>query len=45
MATKKPMPFEKSRRDKEAKGGPKEGSRREEAMDRKQMKAAPKKKC
>lgn len=32
---KKPMPFEKSAKDKEPKGM-KEGSRREEALDRKQ---------
>lgn len=43
MATKKPSPFEKSPRDKEAKGGPKEGSKREESMDRKQMKPAKRK--
>lgn len=33
---KKPMPFEKSAKDKEPRGM-KEGSRREEALDRKQM--------
>lgn len=35
MATKKPNPFEKSPRDKEFRGM-KEGSRKEEAFDRKQ---------
>lgn len=47
MATKKPNPFEKSKLDKEPKGM-KEGSRKEEAFDRKQMvakKTAPKKKA
>jgi hypothetical protein len=37
MATKKPMPFEKSKKDKEPKGM-KEGSKKEEALDRKQAK-------
>ena len=40
MATKKPMPFkafEKSGKDKEPKGM-KEGSKKEEALDKKQMK-------
>jgi len=40
MATKKPMPFEKSKKDKEFKGM-KEGSRKEEAFDKKQMGAKP----
>lgn len=48
MATKKPNPFEKSGKDKEPKGM-KEGSKREEAFDRKQakapMKTAARKKC
>lgn len=48
MATKKPNPFEKSGKDKEPKGM-KEGSKREEAFDRKQAKApaktAARKKC
>lgn len=34
---KKPFPFEKSKKDREPKGM-KEGSKREEALDRKQMK-------
>jgi hypothetical protein len=34
---KKPNPFEKSAKDKEKKGGPKEGSKKEEAMDVAQM--------
>lgn len=38
MAAKKPMPFEKSAKDKEPKGM-KEGSKREEALDRKQAKS------
>jgi hypothetical protein len=33
MNAKKPMPFEKSAQDKEAANGPKEGSKKEEAMD------------
>lgn len=37
MATKKPLPFEKSPKDKEPKGM-KEGSKKEEAFDRKQAK-------
>lgn len=37
MATKKPMPFEKSAKDKESKKFGKEGSKKEEAMDKKQM--------
>ena len=41
MATKK-FPFEKSPKDKEPKGM-KEGSRKEEALDRKQAKTAAKK--
>ena len=45
MATKKTSyPFEQSRKDKEPKGM-KEGSRREEAMDRKQMGKKGGKKC
>jgi hypothetical protein len=45
MATAK-KPFEKSKSDKESKRFGKEGSRREEAMDRKQAKASgSKKKC
>ena len=36
MATKKPFPFEKSSKDKEPKGM-KEGSKKEEAFDKKQM--------
>ena len=44
MATKKFVPFEKSKRDSESKGA-KEGSRKEETMDRKQTKPAAKKKC
>ena len=49
MATKKPLPFEKSGKDKEPKGM-KEGTKREEAFDRKQMgkpmgKMPAKKKC
>lgn len=36
MATKKPFPFEKSKKDKEPKGM-KEGSKKEEMLDRKQM--------
>lgn len=43
MAAKKPFPFEKSSKDKEPKGM-KEGSRKEEALDRKQAKVAPKRK-
>lgn len=40
------FPFEKSKKDKEVGGKGREGSKREEAFDRKQMKkAAPKKKC
>ena len=35
MATKKPNPFEKSSKDKEPKGM-KEGSKKEEALDKKQ---------
>lgn len=41
MATKKPNPFarfEKSGKDKEVKGKGKEGSKKEEAFDRKQLK-------
>ena len=39
-------PFEKSKKDVEPKGKLKEGSKREEALDRKQMAAKPKgKKC
>lgn len=38
----KGLPFEKSKKDKEPKGM-REGSKREEAFDRKQMKQAPKK--
>lgn len=44
MATKpknafgKPMPFEKSKKDVDPKNGPKEGSKKEEMMDKKQMK-------
>lgn len=34
---KKPNPFEKMVKDKEAKGKGKEGSKREEAVDKKQM--------
>lgn len=37
MATKKPNPFEKSKKDKEVKGKGKEGSKREEAFDKTQM--------
>jgi hypothetical protein len=47
MATK-PNPFakfEKSSKDKEVSGKGKEGSKREEAFDKKQMKPAAKKKC
>ena len=36
MATKKPNPFEKSGKDKEAKKFGKEGSKKEEGMDKKQ---------
>ncbi len=36
MATKKANPFEKSAKDKEVKGKGKEGSKREEAFDKKQ---------
>ena len=44
MATKKmPTPFEKSAKDKELRGM-KEGSRKEEALDRKQVKGFPPKK-
>lgn len=42
MAGKKMNPFEKMAKDKEMKSKGKEGSRREEAMDKKQAK---KKKC
>jgi hypothetical protein len=44
MATKKFIPFEKSSKDKEPKGM-KEGSRKEESLDRKQAKSPTKKKC
>lgn len=37
MATKKKFPFEQSKKDKEPKGM-KEGSKKEESFDRKQMK-------
>lgn len=37
MATKKPMPFEKSKRDAEPKGM-REGSKKEVALDKKQSK-------
>lgn len=37
-------PFEKSKKDSEKKGM-KEGSKKEETVDRKQSKSAPKKKC
>jgi hypothetical protein len=37
MATKKPNPFEKSKKDKEP-AGMKEGSKKEEALDKKQKK-------
>ena len=37
MATKGVNPFEKSKKDKEAKGKGKEGSKLEEAFDRKQV--------
>lgn len=40
MAAKKPMPFEKSAKDKESRGM-KEGSKKEEALDRKQAKGKP----
>mgnify|MGYP000308873429 CR=1 FL=1 len=40
MATKKFVPFEKSGKDKEPKGM-KEGSRKEEALDKKQAKGNP----
>lgn len=40
---KKPMPFEKSSKDKEVKGKGKEGSKKEEAFDRTQMKSRGKK--
>lgn len=40
MATKKPLPFEKSAKDKEPRGM-KEGSKKEEALDRKQAKGNP----
>ena len=40
----KPFPFEKSKTDKEVKGKGKEGSKREEAVDKLQAKKAPKKK-
>jgi hypothetical protein len=43
MATKKPNPFEKSSKDKEPKGM-KEGSKKEEALDKKQSKFVPFKK-
>lgn len=39
---KKPFPFEQGKKDKEVKGKGKEGSKKEEAFDSKQMK---KKKC
>lgn len=42
MAAKKPFPFEKSKKDKEPKGM-KEGSKKEEALDRKQAKGKVKK--
>lgn len=51
MATKKPMPFEKSAKDKDTKAVFKkfgaEGSKKEEAFDKKQAgaKSAGKKKC
>lgn len=38
MATKKPFPFEMSRRDKEVPGKGKEGSKKEEAFDKFQAK-------
>ena len=38
-------PFEKTKKDTETKGGPKEGSRKEEAMDRKQAGFTPKSKA
>lgn len=38
-------PFEKSKSDKEVKGKGREGSKREEAFDKKQMKPSSKKKC
>jgi hypothetical protein len=44
MATKKPNPFEKSSKDKEPKSM-KEGSRKEESLDRKQAKSPSKRKC
>ena len=44
MATKKFVPFEKSKRDSEPKSM-KEGSRKEETKDRKQSKPPAKKKC
>jgi hypothetical protein len=43
MATK-PKPFEKSSKDVEKKSLGKEGSKREEAADKRQSKAAPRKK-
>lgn len=40
-----PKMFEKSKKDVESKGKGKEGSKREEALDRKQAKSTTKKKC